>query len=158
MDITLTKIVAAGAMGFGVYGMYKVFELLKIESEKGKDASPHANLMIIGSMVFAIVMMVLSLVVEVIKEKYLHNPYNNLVEELKKLEGEGYYSVDQHGFPQENRLKSNSDTSYILSKALTEDLLKDINLKLEETDNGEKYLAVQKDGTRVVFGHFTKED
>jgi hypothetical protein len=156
MDITLiTKIVAAGAMGVSIYCIIKVYDLLKNEQ---KEKIPRQNFIrtIYVSMGFAVLMTLLSLGIEIIREE-MGAELNTLEKDLTEIESEKYYSFNSNGNPKEINL-SYKNKPYILSKAFPKNHFKTNELKFKKVKN-DKYLVIKKNLEKeIIFGFINKTE
>jgi hypothetical protein len=157
MDITLiTKIVAAGAMGVSIFCIIKVYDLLKNEQ---KEKIPRQNFIrtIYVSMGFAVLMTLLSLGIEIIRDS-MDAGLNQLEIDLDNIASENYYSLNSNGNPKEIKL-TYKNQSYILSKAFPKDNFEKSPLKFKKADSG-AYLVVKniKNDEEVIFGFIAHND
>jgi hypothetical protein len=156
MDITLiTKIVAAGAMGVSIFCIIKVYDLLKNEQ---KEKIPRQNFIrtIYVSMGFAVLMTLLSLGIEIIRDS-MDAELNQLETDLNNIASENYYSLNRNGNPKEINL-TYKNQSYILSKAFPKDNFEKRELKFKKADNGEYLVVNLINDEDVIYGFIPPQD
>lgn len=137
MDPTiLTKILAAGAMGASIFCIFKVYGLLKNEQER-EQPRPVFIKTIYVSMIFAVVMTLLSLGIEKVRHNMEQDKAADpdLSKTLNALAGQNFYSFNKDGNPKQMVIPYN-DSNYVLGKAFPHDYFKrhPLVLKPEEDD------------------------
>lgn len=156
MDPTLiTKIAAAGALGVSIFCVYKVYDLLKNEQARDQPRSIFIRTIYV-SMGFAILMTLLSLGIEVVRNR-MSTPVNDLADKLQAIADQDYYAVDRNGNPAAITFRYQGK-AYVLGKALPERYFENnaLNLKTEDSD---KYPVVRENlGKETVFGYLSQTE
>lgn len=150
MDVTLiTKLTAAGAMGVSIYTIKKVYDLLKNEQKKEVPRPTFIKAIRI-SMIFAVVMTLLSLGIEYART-LIDPQIKDLESDFETIKNENYYSTDKNGNPKEIKLEFNGN-NYNLSDPFPKERFKENELILKESKK--RYIVINKNlNDSIIFGH-----
>lgn len=153
MDINLiTKIAAAGAMGVSIFCIIQVYNLMKKEQQRDQIRKNFIKI-VNRFMVFAVVMTVLSLVIEVVRHQLgTETVVDGLVEErLQEISRQDYFSMTSSGTPIKIEFDYN-DSTYTLSEPYPREAFKNVPLTLVKDEQApEQFLAAQQQGGRTFI-------